>query len=246
MQEKVYRKPVLFGILIAAIVHSAAILIRELSPTPIFPLVIDSIAFNGSWVYLITIAIFAAFNRDKVKRLFTYIPREVGTRTIEGQKLILAYEFLALGLLLFAFPVATYFYTQVEAYFGTQSPVAYRFVEYMPFTDLISRAMTSFPFFITLFSLVSILCVTIPHSYLTYKYATKAKTPLQSAIGFSLLLSTGVTATVLGLLALSLTPWMLVILVITGPVVLLSFIIVNVVMLRYHDKYISYDKAFDN
>ena len=238
MQEKIYKKPIIFGILIAAIVHSIAILIRELSPTPVFPIAIDAIAFNGSWVYLSSIALFPAFNIKKVRNIFTCIPERVGEKTIEGQRLVLAYEFILLGGLLFIFPAITYFYTKIEFYFASQHPEWHRFIEYMPFTDLISRAMTSFPFFITLFILVSLLCVIMPHTYLAYKCVTKAKSPLQSAIIFSLLLSTGITVSILGLLALSIDPWMLILLVITGPVVLLSFIIVNVVMLRYHDKYI--------
>lgn len=242
MQEQLYKKPFIFGVLVAAIIHSIAILTRELSPTPIFPTVIDALAFNGSWVYLASIAFFTILNINKVKTLFTCIPERVGSKTIEGQKLVLAYEFIILAILLFAFPAVTYFYTQVEGYFAAQHPEWHRFIEYMPFTDLINRAMTSFPFFITLFTLVSLLCVIMPHTYLAYKCVTKAKNPLQSAIIFSLLLSTGITASILGLLAMSVAPWMLILLVITGPVILLSFIIVNVVMLRYHNKYIVCDQ----
>lgn len=242
MQEQLYKKPIIFGIVIAAIIHSAAVLVKELSPIVILPTVIDALARNGSWIYIISIGVAIAINAKKVKDLFACIPEKITSKTIEGQKLILGYEFTALAVLMFVFPAITYFYTQVDAYVRTQYPDLHRFVDYMPFTDLINRAMTSFPFFITLFTITSLLCVIIPHTYLAYKCAKKSPAPLQSAILFSILLSTGITTVMLGLLALSIDAWMLIILAITGPVILFSFIIVNIILLRYHDKFIVCDR----
>lgn len=246
MQEKIYKKPLLFGILVGVIVHSFAILTRELSPIPVFPAVIDALAFNGTWIYIVSIGVFMAINMRKVRDMFACIPERVSSKTIEGQKIVLAYEFIGLTLLLFAFPAITYFYARVENYFNAQHPELHRFIDYMPFTDLINRAMTSFPFFITLFALVSLLCVIIPHTYLAYKCAKKSPAPLHSAISFSILLSVAVTAIVSVLLALSIASWMIVVLLVTAPIVLISFIIVNIVMLRYHDKFILCDKQLSD
>ncbi len=227
------------GILVAVIVHSTAILIRELFPIAMLAPVIDTIAFNGSWVYFIAMIASIAINIKRVKQFFVCIPERVSAKTIEGQKLILGYEFFALFMLLIFFPAITYFYSEVHMYFKEQHPQWHRFLDYMPFTDLINRAMTSFPFFVTLFSLVSLLCVIIPHTYLSYKYAKKSEAPLHSAIGFSIVLSIGVTAIVLGLLALSIAPWMIFVLFLVGSVILFSYIIVNIMMLRYHNKFIE-------
>ncbi len=242
MKEQINKHPVLWGIVVAAIIHSIVILTRELSPVPIFPAVIDALAFNGTWIYIASIGLFVLFNLKRIRDIFVCIPERVTSKTIEGQQLVLAYEFIALGALLFIFPAITYFYSVVHNYFGMQHPELHRFIDYMPFTDLINRAMTSFPFFITLFSLVSLLCVIMPHTYLAYKCAKKSPTPLQSSIAFSLLLSIGIVTSISALLAISIASWMLIFVIITAPVVLLSFAIVNIVMLRYHDKFILCDR----
>lgn len=239
--ENFYKRPLIIGIGVAAIVHSAAILIRELHPIPLLAPLINTIAFNGSWVYFISIVTFIIINIKKVKEFFVCIPQRVSVKTAEGLRLILGYEFTALFILLIFFPAITYFYSEVQMYFGEQYPQIHRFLNYMPFTDLINRAMTSFPFFITLFSLVSLLCVTIPHTYLSYKYAKKAASPLHSAITFSILLSIGITAIILGLIATSISFWMILVLALVGPVILFSYIIINIMMLRYHNKFIECD-----
>ncbi len=238
MQETISEKPLIFGIVIAAIIHSTAILIKELSPTPVLPSVIDVLAFNGSWIYIALVALFIALDARGVKDFFVCIPGKVTSRTIEAQKVVLGYEFTALTIILLVFPSITYFYAQVDLYVRSFYPDLHRFVDYMPFADLMNRAMTSFPFFVTLFAFASVLCVTIPHTYFAYKCAKKAPDPLQSAILFSILLSAAVTTVMLGLLALSVDPLLLVLLAITGPIILFSFIIVNVVMLRYHNRFI--------
>ena len=245
MLKEFYKKPILSGIVIAAIIHSAAILMRELSPAPILPIIIDALAFNGSWIYMVCIGLMLIINAKKIKNFFACIPQRISTKTIEGQKLVLGYEFTSLFVLLFAFPAITYFYAQVEHYFSTQHPELNRFIDYMPFTDLVNRAMTSFPFFITLFVLVSLLCVITPHTYLAYKCAKKSPSPLYSAIGFSVLLSTVVTGVVFGLLLLHVASWMTIVLIATGPVVLISLIIINIMMLRYHDKFVLCSETRD-
>lgn len=239
--KKFYEKPLILGIVIAAIIHSVAILIRELSPIPALSPIIDAIAFNGSWVYFIAIVASLMFNRKNVKEFFVCIPERVSSKTIEGQKLILGYESVALFILLFAFPAITYFYSEVADYFNIQNPGAHRFIDYMPFADLINRAMTSFPFFIALFILVSLLCVVMPHTYLSYKYAKKSVAPLRSAITFSILLSLGITILITGILALSISPWMIIVLFFAGPVIFLSYVSVNIMMLRYHNRFIECD-----
>lgn len=237
--EKFYKRPVFMGILIAAIVHSTAILIRELFPIPEIAPIIDTIAFNGSWVYFIAMIISIVVNIQRVKQFFVCIPEHILSKTVEGQKLMLGFEFSALFVLLILFPAVTYFYTEVHMYFQIQNPELHRFLNYMPFTDLINRAMTSFPFFVTLFSVVSLLCVTMPHTYLSYKYAKKSVAPLHSSIVFSILLSLGVTLVIMGLLAASISAWMILALFIVGPVVFFSYVSVNVMMLRYHNKFIE-------
>lgn len=239
--KEFYKKPIIAGIVIAAIIHSMAILTRELFPVPALAPIIDALAFNGSWIYLASIGTFTLINRKKVGSFFACIPRKITERTVEGQRLVLAYEFMALFVLLFAFPAATYFYTQVDHYFGAQHPELSRFIDYMPFTDLINRAMTSFPFFITLFTLLLLLCVIMPHTYLAYKCAKKARPPLTSAILFSILLSTAVVAISFGLLIMNVESWMVIALIATGPVVLITLVIINVMMLRYHDKFVLCD-----
>lgn len=233
-----YKKPIIAGIVIAAIIHSAAILIRELSPVPMASIVIDALAFNGSWIYIVSIGIFLTINLKKVRGFFTCIPQKITAKTIEGQKVILGYEFLALFGLLFIFPAITYFYAQVKHYFGVQHPELNRFIAYMPFTDLINRAMTSFPFFITLFTFVVLLCLVIPHNYLAYKCAKRSPYPLHSAILFSILLTIAVTTIAFVLLFLNAEPWMAIVLIATGPVVFLSIIIINIMMLRHHNRFI--------
>lgn len=237
--KKFYERPLILGIVIAAITHSIAILIRELSPVPVLSPIIDAIAFNGSWVYLISITLSLLINGNQVKQFFVCIPERVSSKTIEGQKLVLGYESLALFILLFVFPATTYFYSKVYDYFNIQNPGAHRFIDYMPFTDLMNRAMTSFPFFITLFVLVSLLCVIMPHTYLSYKYAKKSVAPLRSSITFSILLSLGITSLIIGLLALSISPWMIIILFFAGPVIFFSYVSVNIMMLRYHNRFIE-------
>jgi hypothetical protein len=237
--EKIYKRPILIGIVVAAIVHSVAILIRELSPVAALAPIIDAIAFNGSWVYLISILIAIILSAKQVKQFFICIPQRVLAKTTESLGIFLAYEFIVLFLLLIVFPAVAYFYSGVHIYFKHQHPQWHHFFDYLPFTDLFNRALTSFPFFITLFAMVSLLCVTMPHTYLSYKYAKKSVAPLRSAITFSILLSVGITAIIMVLLAMSIAPWMILILFLVGPVVLFSYIIVNIVMLRYHNKYIE-------
>ncbi|OGM93261.1 hypothetical protein A2372_02545 [Candidatus Wolfebacteria bacterium RIFOXYB1_FULL_54_12] len=245
MLQEFYKKPILSGIVIAAIIHSIAILTRELSPTPVFPVIINALAFNGSWIYMACVGLMLIINAKKVGDFFTCIPQRVGAKTIEGQKLVLGYEFISLFILLFAFPAITYFYGQVEHYFAAQHPELHRFIDYMPFTDLINRAMTSFPFFITLFVLVSLICVIAPHTYFAYKCAKRSTDPLHSAIGFSILLSTIVMGIVFELVFLNIESWMAIALIATGPVVLISLIIINIMMLRYHNKFILCDELSD-
>jgi hypothetical protein len=239
--KKFYERPLILGIVVAAIIHSIAILIRELSPAPVLSPIIDMIAFNGSWVYLIAITLSLIANGKQVKQFFVCIPERVSSKTIEGQKLVLGYEYLALFVLLFIFPGTTYFYSKVYDYFNIQNPGAHRFIDYMPFADLMNRAMTSFPFFITLFVLVSLLCVIMPHTYLSYKYAKKSVAPLRSAITFSIILSLGISSLIIGLLALSISPWMIIVLFFAGPVIFFSYVSVNIMMLRYHNRFIECD-----
>lgn len=234
-----YKKPIIIGIAVAAIIHSIAIVTRELFPIPLLAPIVDAIAFNGSWVYLSLTIIFMIINGNRIKHFFACIPERISLKTVKNQKLILGYESFALFILLIIFPAITYFYSKVYVYFNAQHPQLHRFFDYMPFTDLINRAMTSFPFFITLFALVSLLCVIMPHTYLTYKYADKSPDPLRSAILFSIVLSIGITATILALLAFTISFWMLAILLLGGPIILCSYIIVNVMMLRYHDKFME-------
>lgn len=241
ISQKFYKRPVVIGIAIGAIIHSTSILIRELFPIPALSPVVDTIAFNSSWVYFLSVMASLAINMNQVKQYFIYIPERVTSKTVEGQRLTLAYETVALSVLLFLLPAITYFYEQVHTYFQDQHPELHRFLDYMPFTDLVNRATTSFPFFITLFTLVSLLCVIMPHTYLSYKYAKGSAAPLHSAIVFSLLLSLGVTAVILGLVALSISPWMILILFLVGPVIFFSYVIINIVMLRYHDRFIICD-----
>lgn len=238
ISQKFYKRPILMGIVVAAIVHSAAILIRELFPIPILTPIIDTIAFNGSWIYLLSVMASIAINIKQVKQFFVCIPERITSKTVEGQRLLLAYETITLFILLVVFPAVTYFYEQVHIYFNDQHPELHRFLDYMPFADLVNRAITSFPFFVTLFALASLLCVTMPHTYLSYKYAKKSAAPLHSAIVFSILISLLISTIVLGLVALSVSPWMILILFLVGPVIFFSYVIINIIMLKYHNRFI--------
>lgn len=244
MEESRFKHhPIILGVVIAMLIHSAAVLIRELSPIPSLASIIDPIALHPTWVYVASILFFIFANFNTAKEALMRIPLRLAAKTIEGQKLVLAYETMALVFLLLVFPSVAYFYSRVYQYVASESPQLFRFLGYMPIADIITEVLSSFPLFLTFFATTSLLCFAMPHSYLAYKYAKKAAAPLQSAINFSILLSFVVTFLLLGILSLSISPWMIIALLFVGPIILISFIVINIMMLRYHNKFIEYDSA---
>ncbi|KKT43584.1 MAG: hypothetical protein UW32_C0001G0176 [Candidatus Wolfebacteria bacterium GW2011_GWE2_44_13] len=231
--------PLLLGILAAMIIHSAAVLIRELSPIQAIAPLVDVIAFHPTWAYIITILFFALINFRTIRERIICLPKQFTPRTVETQKLILAYEAIALAFLLIIFPAIAYFYAIAHKYTAMEYPGIVRFMDYMPIADVITQTISSFPLFITFFIITSALCFSMPHSYLTYKYEKKAPAPLHSAINFSILLSIIITLLLITLLVLNLEPWILIALIFVGPITLLAFIAINIMMLRYHDKFIK-------
>ena len=233
-------KPIIYAIAIAALTQSISILIREFTANLIFPAGIDYVALHPSIIYLIALGIALATNLAAVKDFFACLPEKIYPSTIEGQKRLLIYEIGSLILLAIVFPLIVMWYGRIHAIIEITHPKLYRLLSYMPLTDVINYATRSFSFFAIFFSVTALASVVIPHTYLTYAYAKGSKAPLHAAIQLSILLSIIMTSYLIVGLSLGVTSWLLIaLLLLIAPVILLSLLIINIVTLRYHDKFIT-------